>query len=173
VLVVESPGDDYSQIQVLSPDPKTKRLAPFGKPQRFKGRIMTPLAVSGARVAAITDLGQVAVYEVDPANPLEHLRLVAGVDASETSPQPAFCELERNRLWTARRRRTLFDVQPALSQLARRWTENHDDTFLEPPLLQGEIFVQARRRVGSSAVLVEACNAISGDMLWTTHLAAP
>jgi outer membrane protein assembly factor BamB len=173
VLIVTSPGDDYSEIRVLSPDAKTKQLVPFGRAQRLKGRIVTPLAVSAARVAAMSDLGQVAVYDVDSAGTQEHLRLVAGLDASETSPRQAFCELERNRLWVASRRKTMFDVQAALSQLSRKWTENQDDSFLAPPRLQGEVIVLARRRSGVPAVLVEGCKALTGETVWTTHLAAP
>ncbi len=173
ILIVTSPADDYSEIRVLSPDAKTKQLVPFGRAQRLKGRIVTPLAVSAARVAAITDLGQLAVYDVDSAGAQEHLRLVAGLDASENSPRHAFCELERNRLWIASRRKTMFDVQAALSQLARKWTENQDDSFLAPPKLQGETLVLARRRSGVSAVLVEGCRALTGETIWTTHLAAP
>jgi outer membrane protein assembly factor BamB len=173
VLIVTSPADDYSEIQVLSPDPKTKRLAPFGRSQRLKGRVVTPLAVSGARVAAITDLGQVAVDDIDPAGAKEHWRLVAGLDASETVPRRGYCELERNQLWVASHRRTLYEVQASLSQLSLKKSENHDDAFLAPLVLERDVLVQVRRRSGVPAVLIEGCNATSGDTLWTTHLAAP
>jgi outer membrane protein assembly factor BamB len=174
LLVIRSPADDYSEIQVLGPDAKSKRLAPFSKPKRLKGRIVTPLSVSAARVAAVTDLGQVAVYEVDPAGASEHLRLLAGVDATEGSPREIFCELNRNNLWVANRRSELFEVQSSLSQLARRWAQNHDDVFLGPLQLQGDILVQVRRRSGVAGILVEGCRgATSGDAVWTTHLAAP
>jgi outer membrane protein assembly factor BamB len=173
LLVVKSPADDYSEIQVLSPDATTKRLAPFGKPQRLKGRVVTPLSASAARVAAITDLGQVAIYEVDPAGAPERLRLIAGLANSETTPRHAFCELDRTRLWVASHRREMFEVQSSLSQLARRWSENHDDSFLAPLRLQGDVLVQVRRRSGVPAVLVQGCRATSGEQLWTTHVAAP
>ena len=48
LLVIRSPSDDYSEIQVLASDAKTKRVTSFGKPQRLKGRVVTPLAVSFA-----------------------------------------------------------------------------------------------------------------------------
>lgn len=173
VLVVTSPADDYSEIQVLSPDGKTKRLAPFGRAQRLKGRIIAPAVVSAARVAVTTDLGQVAVYDIDAGGAQDHIRLVAGLDASEPTPRHGYCELDRNRLWTAGHRKAMFDVQAALSQLSRKWTENHDDMFVAPPKLQGELLVTARRRGGVAAVLVEGCRALSGESVWTTHLAAP
>jgi outer membrane protein assembly factor BamB len=176
VLIFTSPTDEYSEIQVLSPDAKTKRLAPFGKPQRLKGRVVTAVSVSGAQVAAITDWGQVVVDEIDPAGAQEHWRLVAGLDASETAPRAGYCALDRNRLWVAGHRRTLFEVQSALSQLRRSWTENHDDSFLAPLRLEGEVLVQIRRRSGVGAVLVEGSRAVGGEIgetLWTTHIASP
>lgn len=173
VLVITSPADDFSEVRVLSPDAKTKRLAPFGHSQRLKGRIIAPLVVSAARVAAMTDLGQVTVYEIDSAGAQEHIRSIAGLDASEPTPRHGYCELDRNRLWVAGHRRTMFDVQPALSTLSRKWTENHDDAFIAAPKLQGEILVTARRRGGVAAVLVEGCRALTGESIWSTHVAAP
>jgi outer membrane protein assembly factor BamB len=174
VLIVTSPADDYSQIQVLSPDAKTKKLAPFGKPQRLKGRIIAPLVTSAARAAAMTDMGQVTVYDVDPAGAQEHIRLVAGLDASEPTPRHGYCELDRNRLWVSGHRNTMFEIQSSLSQLSRKWTENHDDAFVAPPKLQGEMLVTARRRSGMPAVIVEGVRAATGgETVWTTHVAAP
>lgn len=173
LLIVTSPADDYSEIRVLSPDAQTKKLAPFGKAQRLKGRIVTPLAVSAARVAAITDLGQVTVFDVDAAGATERLRLLASVDASETTPRHAFLSLDRNRLWVAGRRKSLFEIQPSLSTLARKWTENHDDAFITPVKLHGDLLIVARRRSGVSAVLLEGCPAQGAEPVWTTHLAAP
>src|SRR5205823_6407939 len=96
LLVIRSPADDYSEIQVLGPDAK-KRLMTFGKPQRLKGRIVTSPAVSASRVSVVTDLGQVVVYEVDPAGAPEHLRQLVSLDATESSPREIYCELQQNR----------------------------------------------------------------------------
>jgi hypothetical protein len=97
LLVVESPADDLSTIRVLGPDAKTKRLKAVGRTFRLKGRVVQPLAVSRNRVAAVTDLGQIAVYEVDPSNAQEPVRQIAGLDASERTPQPVYCALDANR----------------------------------------------------------------------------
>lgn len=172
LLFVESPMDDASLIQVLALDAKTNRFAAVGKPLRLKGRIVTPLAVSGARVAAITDLAQCNVYEVDSTSP-ERIRLLAGLEASETTPRTAFCALDRNRLWVSNRRRTLYDVQAALSQLKRGWTENQDDSFITPLQVHGETIVQIRRRSDVAGALIEGASAAGGEIQWTTHGAAP
>jgi outer membrane protein assembly factor BamB len=176
LIFVESPADDYSLLQALATDPKTKRWTPAGQPRRLKGRVLTPPAVSGSCVAVTTDLGQVGVYQIEPAN-AEPLRQIASVAATETTPLVTFAELERNRernrLWTAGRRRTMYEVQESLAQLTLRWTENHDDRFLAPLELQGDVLIVARRRSGVEAVLLEGCKASSGELLWTTQIAAP
>lgn len=174
LLVVTSPADDYSEIRVLTPDANSKKLVPFGRAQRLKGRIVTPLAVSAARVAATTDLGQVAVYDVDSAGAKEHLNHIAGLEASEPTPRHAFLTLDRNRLWVASHRSTLFEVQTSLSTLARKWTEPHDDAFVAPLKLHGDLLVTARRRGNVPAVLVEGFRSLTGEKpVWTTHVAAP
>jgi outer membrane protein assembly factor BamB len=173
VLVCESPADDYSLITVLSLDEKTKRLTAVGRPFRLKGRVVTPLSTSGRRAAAMTDLGQIAVYEVDPGSGREAVRLIAGIEASESAPLIPFYAFSGNRFWTATRRRTLLEVQPALQQLTRRWSEDQGDSFVGAIQLQGETLVYVRREQGSATSLVEACNALTGQRTWTTHLAAP
>jgi outer membrane protein assembly factor BamB/TolA-binding protein len=173
VLVVESPADDYSLLRVLSPDAKTRRLTAVGRPIRLKGRVLTPLAVKGRRVALITDLGQLAVYEVDASNPQQPVRLLAGQDASESAPLLSHILFDGNRLWTAGKRCALFDVQAAVQQLSRKWAVNQDDAFIGPLSLEGDLLVHVRRPLGGAAVLVEGVQAASGQPTWTTHLASP
>ena len=173
VLIAESPADDYSVIRVLAADPKTRRLAPSARAFRLKGRIVTPLVSGGRRIAAMTDLGQVAVYEVDPANAAEPVRLVAGSEATESVPLVPYYTLAGNRLWTGTRRRTMLEIQPALQQLSRRWSEDQGDWFIAPLQVQDDLLVYVRRAPGRRTALVEACSAGSGKRVWTTHLAAP
>jgi outer membrane protein assembly factor BamB len=172
VLVIRSPTDEYSEIQLVGQDAKSKRLGPLGKAQRLKGRITTPPAASAARVAVVTDLGQVSVFDVDQAG---DLRLVAALDTTESSPRDVYCVMDRNnRLWLANRRAESFEISSSLSQLSRKWTQNHDDTFLGPLRLVGDMLVQVRRRSEVAGILVEACKAsTSGEPVWTMHVAAP
>jgi outer membrane protein assembly factor BamB len=173
VLVVESPADDYSLLRVLAPDEKSKRLVPKGRSIRLKGRVQTPLAVKGRRVALVTDLGQVVVYEVDAAAAEQPLRQVAAQQASESAPLLHYLAFDGNRLWTAGKRCVMLDVQASVQNFNRKWTANQDDLFLGPLAIQDETLVHIRRRPGGGAVLVEAVSAESGKSLWTTHLASP
>jgi TolA-binding protein len=173
VLVPESPADDHTLIHVLAPAGESKRLAEIGQPFRLKGRVTTPLAVSGRRLAAVTDLGQIAVYEVDPANRQQAVRLVAGLEATEREPTRYYSAIDGNRLWVASRRCSLYEIQSSVQSLARKWSRHQDDVFTASLQAMGGTLVHARRRPGSPAVIVEGCQAESGQTTWTSHVAAP
>jgi hypothetical protein len=173
LLVSESPADDYSLIRALAFDAKTKRLTQMGRPLRLKGRIVTPLAVSRNRAAAVTDLGQVAVLEVDTTSEQEPVRLVAGLEATERSPVTPYLALSANQLWVAARRLSLLELLPSVQRLTHKWTVEQGDTFLGPLQMQDDALIHLRRRSGGAAVLAQAVSAGRGSTLWTTQLAAP
>jgi hypothetical protein len=160
-------------LQLLTLDASTKQWKLAGQPRRVKGRVVTQPAVSGARVAVTTDLAQVSVFQVDAAA-AEPLRPLASLAATEPEPLTTYAELDRRgRVWVTGRRRTMYEVQESLEQLALKWTENHDDRFVAPPQLHGDVLITARRRGGIDAVLLEGCQASSGASLWTTRMVAP
>lgn len=169
-LFIDSPTDDLTLIHSLVQDGKTKewKLAP--QPKRLKGRVVTPVVVSGNRLAITTDLGQIAVFQAE-GGAGEPLRALAGAAAAESTPLTTYAELDKNRLFIAGRRRTMFEVQESLQQLALKWTENQDDRFVAPLSLHGDILVAARRRTDATNVQLEACSATTGKALWTTPLA--
>jgi hypothetical protein len=173
VLVPESPGDDYTLIHVLGTDEKSKRLAAIGQPFRLRGRVLTPLAVSKRRVAALTDLGQVAVYEVDSSNKQQPVRQVGGLEAGEKPAVMAWCALDDNRLWTAGKRCTLLEVQASLQQIGRKWTLHQDDAFIGPLQVQDGLLIHLRRRSGGPGLVVEGCSGADGQTQWTTQIAVP
>jgi hypothetical protein len=173
VLVPESPADDHTLIHVLTSAGENKRLGAMGQPFRLKGRVTAPLTVSGRRVAAVTDLGQIAVYEIDPANRQQPLRIIAGLEATEREPMRFATAMEGNRLWVASKRCSLYEIQSSVQNLARKWSRHQDDSFVGSLLPLGTTLVHARRRPGSPAVTVEGCVANGGQTTWTTQFAVP
>jgi tetratricopeptide (TPR) repeat protein len=173
VLVAESPGDDYTLLHVLAVDAESQRLTEVGRPFRLRGRVLTPLAVSKRRVAALTDLGQVAVYEVDGTNQQQPVRSIGGLEAGERPAVTGWCALEDNRLWTAGKRCTLLEVQASLQQVGRKWTLHQDDSFVAPLQVFGQTLVHLRRRNGWPGLVVEGCSAADGKTLWTTQIGVP
>jgi outer membrane protein assembly factor BamB len=173
LIVAESPADDYTLLHVLAPEAESKRLAEVGKPLRLRGRIVMPLSVIGRRVVAGTDLGQLAVYEVDAGNAQQPVRMVAGLEPTERTPALGYYTADATRLWVAGRRCSMFEIQPAVQQLARKWSQYQDDAFVAPLLARGNVLVHTRRRPGLPGVVVTGCEGATGKPLWETHLAVP
>jgi hypothetical protein len=173
VLLPESPADDYTLLHVLGTDAKTSRLVEIGRPFRLRGRVLTPLAVSKKRVAVLTDLGQVVVYEVDGANREQPVRQIGAQQAGERTAVTAWCLLEDNRLWTTGKRCTLLEVQASLQQIGRKWTLHQDDSFIGPIHVEGETLIHLRRRQGWPGFVAEGANGASGQTVWSTQLAVP
>ncbi|MEX2174778.1 MAG: PQQ-binding-like beta-propeller repeat protein [Pirellulaceae bacterium] len=173
VLTVESPADDHTLVRVFAPAGETKRLAEVGRGFRLKGRVVMPLVVAGRRIVAMTDLGQIAVWEVDPSNRKQPVRQVGGLEATEKTPVLGYYTADANRLWIANRRCSSFEIQAALSQLARKWSRHQDDVFIAPLQTHAGVLIHVRRRGGTPGVVVEGCQAASGETIWTTQLAAP
>lgn len=170
VLVGESVSDEVSLLTILGPTAGGS-LDVLGRPLRLKGRIVTPLAVSGMRVVVATDRGQLVVYERD-ASGHEPLRPVAHLETSVAAPQRVWTHLARNWVWTSADRPALFELRPAVDQLSRRWTGTQEGTCLGPLLVRGSVVVHVRRHKGVGGVQVEALQLADGKPLWTTTLAA-
>jgi outer membrane protein assembly factor BamB len=170
VLVGESVSDEVALLSVIGPVAGGS-LDVLGRPLRLKGRIATPLSVSGARVVVATDRGQLLVLERD-ASGNEPLRQVARLETSLAAPQMVWTHLERNWVWTSAERPALLELRPAVDQLSRRWTGTHQGACLGPLLTHRSIVVHVRRHRGVDGVQVEAMQLADGKPLWTTTLAA-
>ena len=173
VIVAESPADDHTLIHVLAPAGDDKRLAEIGQPFRLRGRVTSPMIAGGRRIAAVTDLGQIAVYEVDAANKEQPVRPVSGLEATERMPTQVHYTADPNRLWTASKRISLLEIQGSLQNLASRWSRHQDDTFVGGLHAFGDVLIHARRRPGRPGIILEGCRAGGGETLWTTQVAAP
>lgn len=171
VLVGESVSDEMSLLFVVGPAAGGS-LDVLGRPQRLKGRIVTPLAASGQRVGVATDRGQLVVYERD-ASESQPLRPVAELQTAPAAPQPVWVHLERNWVWTSADRPALFELRPAVDQLTRRWTGGQEGACVGPILVHRAIVAHVRRHRGVGGVQVEALQMADGKPRWTTTLAAP
>jgi hypothetical protein len=173
LLIVESPGDDHSMLHIIARDPDKKKLRTIDRAQRLKGRVVTPIGVAGRIISIVTDLAEIDCFEIDPAIKDRPLLPVGKIEASENAPTLMYQALDGGRLWLAGRRCTMYEIQVSLQQLGRKWTLFQDDAFLAPPQIHTDTLVHVRRRPNSSAVLVEASQAVDGKSIWVTQLAAP
>lgn len=173
LLVIESPADDYSLLHLIHRDPEKKKLREIDRPLRLRGRVVTPIGVAGRRISVVTDLGEVDVFEMDPAIKERPLQPVGKIEASESVPTLLYQAMDGSAIWLAGHRCTMFEIQVSLQQLGRKWSQFQDDAFLAAPHVYGNTLVHIRRRPNSAAVLVEGCQAGDGKSIWVTQLAAP
>jgi outer membrane protein assembly factor BamB len=173
LLVPESPADDHTLVHVLAPAGEQKRLQEIGQPFRLKGRVVVPPVVVGRRTILVTDQGQVAVYEVVPSNRAQPVRPLAGIAATGGTPSFNFYTADANRLWLAGRGCSMYEIQAAVQSLKSGWTRHQESTFIAPLVLRGDTLVHVRQSPDHPGVIVEGCQAATGDKIWTTELAVP
>ena len=112
----------------------------------------------------MTDLGQIAVYEVDAANPQQPVRLLAGQEAErDNAAADPVCIRRQPPVDRGPALRACWRCKGPLQQLNRKWTANQDDVFMGPLAVQGDMLVHVRRRPGGAAVLVEGAGADDGQ----------
>ncbi len=173
LLVAESPADDHTLVHVLAPAGEQKRLQKIGQPFRLKGRVVVPPVVVGRRAILVTDQGQVAVYEVVPTNRAQPVRPLAGIAATGGTPSFNYYTADANRLWLAGKGCVMYEIQAAVQSLKSGWTRHQEATFVAPLVLRGDTLVHVRQSPNHPGVIVEGCQAATGDKIWTTELAVP
>ena len=173
LLVVESPGDDFSLVHALAPDAETKKLKPVVEPIRLKGRVVVPLQVDRNRVIAVTDLGQVAVIQVEPANKDRPVRRLAINKATGTAEALNYFALAPGQVFVSGKGVACLEVQATNQELTSTWQLHAGDTFVAPPQVIGKVLIHVRRPKASLATVVEACQVSDGKPLWKTEIAAP
>jgi outer membrane protein assembly factor BamB len=98
---------------------------------------------------------------------------VAGLEATERAPTLGFYTASATHLWMAGRRCSMFEIQPAVQQLARKWSQYQDNAFVAPLVSLGEVLIHARRRPGLPGIVVTGCKGETGAPIWETQLAVP
>ncbi len=172
VLVAESRTEEFSEIHVLVPSPENKKqLVVHAETFRLKGRIVSPMVVSGRRAVIVSDLGHVLLLEADTGSLEKPFRVVGEVEAAETSPVYPYAQMDGSRLWVYSQRSTGFEIQSTQEKIGRKWTANKDDTFVAPPILLEDCIVHVRKRAGTSGHTIEASALEDGNkVLWAVDL---
>ncbi len=173
VLVTESPADDYSLVHVLAADPESKKLKAVADPIRLKGRVVVPLQVDRSRAIAVTDLGQVTVIQVEPANKERPVRTLGSSTASAGSAGLAYFTLAPGQIYVASDRLACLEIQAAAQDLKSTRQVHGGDAFVAPPQMLGKVLIHVRRPRSSLATIVEAYQPDENKTYWKTEIAAP
>jgi len=148
-------------------------LLPLVQQQRLDGHVDAPPAVSGRRVAVVTDAGAVHVFEfsgTETAKPLTPIADTTINDAERTTHYPL---LEGGWLWVAGSELHRYEVQISRRMLTPQETARQQGVFLQAPVLLGQTLVTVRRTGGLPGATVAAAGSESGETFWETQLAAP
>ncbi len=172
LFVFENRGD-HSLIRILSSSDNGSELVSTQAPFRMKGNVVVPPQVDGRRVYVITDLGEIAVMDVEPAADRDKVSRFDPVSASKQEPQLSFLAAGNNKLWIAENMLIRMDLDVSKGRLQKKWGLESGDRFTSPPQLIGDAMIHSRTLRGNSGVRVSAVNAESGDAMWATDLGMP
>lgn len=178
VLIAENPGPDFSMIHVLGPDDENGSLRPVVAPIRLKGRVVVPMISFGRRLLAATDRGQIHVLELDDAS--QTVRQTATASASVRPGTMSYPLYHEGRVWVADNQLSKYELQTSRGQLARKWINSKNDSFVGPLQRQGNVLFHTRKRANRLGVTASAIHINDnggmpqdGATIWETDLGVP
>lgn len=173
LFVFENPAPDYSTVRIFSTNDEGLELKTAQPPFRLKGNIVVPPQVDGRRVIVITDLGEIAVLDVEPASAKEKVSRIASNPASEPSPRPLYAWAKSNEMWVCSNRFSRYDVQVSRGQIDRKWIKDDGDFFVGAPQQFGDVIIHLRTVIGTQGIRVAAVRGSDGSEVWKTDIGVP
>ncbi len=175
VFVFENAGVNYTLMHVLKCDKQGGELKVTQPPFRLDGNVtVPPVLVLGRRMIVITDLGQVAVYDIEQtAKVEEQVSKVAEQVASYDAPTSTQMAVGKNQMWVTGSRIRRFELQVSTGRVVPGWLNHEGDAFIGSPFLVGGTLIHARVLRGSTGVRVTACNPENGTAFWQTDVGVP
>jgi outer membrane protein assembly factor BamB len=173
IIVADNSGAETSQVRVFVLDEKNIVTGEVSS-HRLSGLVTTPLQVAGRRFAAVTTLGQAAVFEAGAGNDKAAVALLASRDATGKEQLSHFALVHEGHLWIAGNQLMKLAILPTGNQLPVRSIDRdfQGDVFDFPVLAAGHALVHVRRPAKQAGAIVSAMDVAKGT-LWETALAVP
>jgi outer membrane protein assembly factor BamB len=174
LVVLENDGVATSHLHLLSFD-KQGAVAKSVADRRLTGLAASPPLVAGRRIAAVTDRGELDVFEVGTGDSDKSLTQVAAREATDKVPLVRYVALTEGAVWIGDTQLTKYGVLPTGNRLPVQTLDNNyaGATFDHPLGVFGTTLVHVRRAPGRTGVIVAAMDAEHGHGLWETELAVP
>ncbi len=173
LFVFENPAPDYSTVRIFSTNDEGLELKPAQNPFRLRGNIVVPPQIDGRRVIVITDLGEIAVLDVELASSKEKVSRIAAIPASEPSPRQLFALARSNEMWICSNRFARYDIQVSRGQIDRKWIKEDGDLFVGAPQQFSETIFHVRTVRGTQGIRVAAVRGTDGEEVWKTDIGVP
>lgn len=173
VILFENEGPDYCLMRVFTTDEKGANLTPAQKPMRLKGHVVVEPQVDGRRLVVVTNLGEIAILDVDSLSTGDKVVKLVSVIENESSPKIAWPLIVGNDLWMASTRLAYYQVQVTSQKLNQKWLREDGDRFTGRPMMIDEIVVHSRVVRGNLGLRVTGIKPDTGDPIWETDIGVP
>ncbi|KAA5541002.1 PQQ-binding-like beta-propeller repeat protein [Roseiconus nitratireducens] len=174
LFVVENKGPDYCLVHILGVDPDGRNVRKAQDPIRMSGNVVvSPIVAQQRRLIVLTDLGEIAVFDVEVTSETEKVSVVAKQLASYSAPTLTQMAVGRSQMWTTGSRIGRYELQVNRGRVVPDWFQHEGDTFIGQPLAIGEALVHARQLRGTSGLRVSAVDPKTGEELWRNDIGAP
>lgn len=174
VAIIENDGVETSRLHLMALDDKgaiTKQVAD----RRLNGLAASPPITTGRGMIAVTDRGQIEVYDIATGSGANALTVVANRDATSTQPLVRYIAVTGRNVWIADTQLTKFSIIPTGNRLPVEEIENNfaGATFNQPMVVVGDTLIHIRRPKDRAGFVVTASDTKQGHPLWETDVAIP
>ena len=173
LILFENEGPDYCLMRVYQTNDEGLEIQVGQKPVRFRGHVVVPPQVDRRRLAVVTNLGEVAILEVDALNPKDKVFKQVNSIENEVVPKLTWPLMLGNDLLLASTRLTLYQVQESTQKLNRQWLKDDGDQFTTKPIKADDFVIHARVVRGNLGVRVTAIKLATGEMVWESDVGVP
>ena len=173
LILFENDGTDFCTMRVFNTDEEGLGLTPAQNPVIFRGHVVVEPQVDGRRLAVATNLGEVAILDVEPSNANDRVFKLVSLVGNETTPKTTWPLMAGNDLWLASTRLIYYQVQVTSQKLNRQWLNEDGDQFTNRPMKVDDHVIYTRLVRGNLGTRVSAINPTTGKPIWETDVASP
>ena len=174
LFVIENRGSDYSLVHILEVDDLGQNVRKAQDSVRMSGNVVVPpIIAKQRRLVVLTDLGEIAVFDVENTSENEKVSVVARQLASYGQPTLTQMAVGQSQMWTTGSRIGRYELQINRERVVPDWFKHEGDTFVGQPLATDEALVHARQLRGTTGIRVTAVDPETGDELWRNDIGAP
>lgn len=174
LLVFENSGADFCTLRIFETDSEGLNIRPSEQlPIKFRGHFAVAPEVDGRRFALTTNLGEFAVFEIDPSNKNGKVQKVAGIIEQEIAPRVTWPKMVGADLFLASNRIALYEIQVSSQRLNRAWQREDGDEFTTRPVSIPQGLVHTRLVRGNLGTRVSLIEPKTGEMRWETDVSVP
>jgi outer membrane protein assembly factor BamB len=174
LIVFENSGPDYSFVKVFSTNEEGLEIKPSQQiPMRFRGHFVVEPQIEGRRFVVATNLGEVAVLEVDASSTKDKVTKMASIIEKESSPKVNWPLMVGSDLYLASDRLAFYQIQVSSQKINPSWQKYAKDQFTARPIKLQDSILLSRVVRGNLGVRIASINPQTGSPNWETDIGVP